>query len=505
ESSGVPAFPGLEGASELLLDTQVSYNTFLDGVPVVGPGANVSVTLDAEGIVTQLQYAARGLGEGPGRPILDPASGEDVCRAALNLSSAAIVSAELVYYAPALSQDVGALLPHFACDSKQVDAAGNEAIGLTTYVPAVTDGPEASISNVSVDGGVKDGLVTASGSATGGAAGYVFSWSTTRGTIEEVSNTGTSTVTYEVVSKDPCATEVHETLILTVTDGDGLVSADQETFSVPVTPGDGCVQSSGAAERDGAGVPGATADTFGAKQMSHAVSGIQVGADGGTYSPDCTPYTTGWKNENSEGGVPSQFLYQANLAWSSDFKSDTITGGQDHEYADDVDMMFYCGHGSRGSFTFENTSGPTDKDITPGEARWGDRDIEWFALLSCQVLREDSIASGSGTWSVIWDESFNGLHGLYGFHTNASASGNLGYDMAKHMLGTDGVSAKTIHDAWVQAVNDGQPDGRIWATIYPVSTSSTWNRNDFFWGEGSVSADIPASNIYYFVRYQGTV
>lgn len=488
-ASPVPALPGLGAESELLLDTQVSYDLTVGGIPVRGPGFNISVTLDPEGAVSQLHYAARGVGVGPARPIASPAEGPRLCRAAMGLAPDAQVAAELVYFAPALGADVSALLPSFQCSAVNADGS----IPLDTFVPAVRNGPVASFVASAVGARVQ-----ATGSARGGTPPYRFSWTSTA-TAADLQPPSGSTTSYTVATREPAAS-ADETLILTVTDANGLTSVARQSFEVDLSGGAGAVPLAHGG-REGLRVrPPRSAST-----LHHPVSGIEVAADGGTSSPDCKPYTTGWVDGNSAKGTPSQFHFLTDWAWSTDFKSDTLASpntGQDHNYADDVDMMFYCGHGFPGGFNFENTNGPADKNVTVSEARWGDRDLEWLALLSCQVLRE---SAEGWTWTTLWGSAFNGLHALLGFHTNAAASGNLGADLAKHMHGYGYVSAKKIHESFVQAAKDGQPAGRIWATVYPVSTAYEWNRNDFFHGRGSVSADIAASNIYYFVRYSGTV
>jgi hypothetical protein len=482
-TSSLPANPLIGEKAELLLDTVVSYTTVLDGVPVVGPGSKVNVTLNPDGVVTQVQYAARQLADGARVEIVDPAQAPAMCRTALGLPANAPVSADLVYYAPALQDGAnpGALLPHFECAP---DESTEGPLPLIQFIPAVKNAPSASIPSVTVNGAD----VTATGAASGGTPPYAFSWTST-GTAGDPPP-ATNPTSYTVVGRDTA--DVPETLVLTVTDANGLTATASRSFDVHTGS-----TAAAAASVSGDGVSDVLDDVAGPHQMSHAVNGaFETGADSATSTPDCGPIVDGWTNTVNGHGASSQFTYYTGSSWSTDFQKPGV--GDDHNYVDDVDAMFYCGHGFQGGFTFENQYGPSDKNVTPSEMQLGDRDLEWLILESCQVLREDWTGS---SWTAIWGQSFNGMHAMYGFHTNANAQ-QTGAAVAKYMLGV-GVPAKTMHYSYIQGAVDTQPTGNEWAALYPVGYNYEFNANDWFWGKGNVSADIPASNIYYWARYQG--
>ena len=111
------------------------------------------------------------------------------------------------------------------------------------------------------------------------------------------------------------------------------------------------------------------------------------------------------------------FDWRGFAAFEKDFKSQAL-GGWDHNYVDNVDAQWYTGHGSANGITFK--SSVDDKTLSPNEARWGDRDLEWMQLESCQVLRD---TNGTHDYFSRWGGAVDGLHILNGFHTNAYCVG----------------------------------------------------------------------------------
>ena len=65
------------------------------------------------------------------------------------------------------------------------------------------------------------------------------------------------------------------------------------------------------------------------------------------------------------------------------------------------------GHGNGGGFTFESNHDDGTLAYADVAGAWGDLDLEWLALLSCQVLKEEW---GGQRWWQRWGPSFDGLH-----------------------------------------------------------------------------------------------
>ncbi|MDZ7706782.1 MAG: DUF6345 domain-containing protein [Trueperaceae bacterium] len=137
----------------------------------------------------------------------------------------------------------------------------------------------------------------------------------------------------------------------------------------------------------------------------------------------------------------------------------------------------------RGGFTFEDSS-HDDGTLTHTDADgdWGDGDLEWLALYSCQVLRDD--------WSGLsyfdrWRDEFDGLHMILGFHTNAYVRDNFSREFASNLVDHD----MRVRSAWMKASDDTQPTG-VAARVVGVYGSGASSINDHFWGHGSVSPDL---------------
>jgi len=204
-------------------------------------------------------------------------------------------------------------------------------------------------------------------------------------------------------------------------------------------------------------------------------------------------------------GYHRGFAHHEEWSWEVDFKDDDFEG-MDYLMADDVDIVYYEGHGSPRRVFF---CGPYNKLIKGGEkvdwwspsddhylsysdAVWGDDDLEWIVLYSCGVLHD-------GTWPV-WESAFDGLHLILGFATTAYDTGLGGEDFVRwahpHKYGgLIDVPAYPLRVAWALSAIHGQPSlEHVWYAImgvFGISNEST--HNDYLWGQGPVSPDLRGS------------
>ena len=148
-------------------------------------------------------------------------------------------------------------------------------------------------------------------------------------------------------------------------------------------------------------------------------------------------------------GWVSRYLWCGGNAWEEDFKKSGL-GGNEQNNLDTVDLAFYVGHGSTGSFTFD--SNVDDHNLTPSDCNraWGDGDNEWVGLTSCQVLSNPNLGN--------WAACMNGGHQILGFITNAAArtgTATQGYNWAYYITNN-----WTVTGAWFKACDVSQPAGR---------------------------------------------
>jgi hypothetical protein len=453
------------------LDTTVSYRLSLGGLPTTGQGARLRVTFGPDGAVTQMSAAVRRLAAGASVPIIEV---DEATRACADLYGPQVRQNQptLAYQFPELTAQrasgqgsVRTIYPQYTCHS--VDAQGR--LLPLRLVPAVRgSGPSAGFT-VKLSAA---GLVTASASATGGASPYSFRWSSSTTALSTVESQGQQ-VSYQRRPRD--TGEAGEQVVLEVTDANGLTATGSVSLGGPDTA-------------QGTTVPG------GGGFATFTVGPV----DGGTETPVAEGYCGTASNVSADGfkaaltahGVGIQFDWRGNSAWERDFKDPSRPGGDDSDWADDVDITWYSGHGSPGGFTFNTNQ--SDKVLTPADARWGNRDLEWLQLQSCNVLQD---TTGTHDYFTRWGPAFAGLHLLNGYETLAGCvQGGLGGAFAKRLFASASAGpALTVRAAWAAAVIAKDP-GRIYRSMgplgSPVGGMYPWNYYDYFWGQGSTGPDI---------------
>lgn len=192
---------------------------------------------------------------------------------------------------------------------------------------------------------------------------------------------------------------------------------------------------------------------------------------------------------NKLSGV-RKFNWGDDLAWDQDFEQ-SGTGspgtGTDTTWADNVDIVFFSGHGSPSGFLF-GVAGNDDGQATPGEIRWGNKELEWIALDACQVLERDGVFDRWG-WPV-----FKGLHYMLGFHTTCSDEAKRGRYFAEYL--NDGWP---VRDAWIKAAKETEGSSAQWAYLR-ADAAGTNTFNDHWHGKGFVSADPNTPTILFYLK-----
>ncbi|WP_148612274.1 DUF6345 domain-containing protein [Nocardioides rubriscoriae] len=451
--------------ADVAVDTAVSYRLNLDGVPVVGPGAKSRITFDGDGRVLSLVDTHRAVQKVDTVGIIGPETAQREC-ARMYGERVDQGLPRLVYPAPALGDgSVRQLLPAYACQPAGVARDAVSAVsGL--LVPASPDrAPQVALGAERADGQVRARIAV-----DGGTAPYSIAWSSSSTPLA----TAGDTVSYAVRARR--GSSGSETLSVQVTDANGVVSAASVVLA----------EASSSAEATG----------FGGGGGSFAEVGIEQTVDEWQCAQDSA---IGFKAVMQGRGHSVNFDWRGASAWEQDFH-ERSTGGHDDQWVDSVDAQWYTGHGSPGSFTFKSSK--PDGSIVPSEARWGDDDdLEWMQLESCQVLKDTAGGSFGG-----WAQSFDRLHLLNGFVTNAQCvGGGTGGRFAEYLFPTFWRPALPVSSAWAQMAQDLEPSGTIYRTVSPIGAGFTTNLSDRFWGQGATTPDIAASQRIGFIWITGTV
>jgi hypothetical protein len=482
-----------QAVASALLDGQVSYGLRLGTRRLAGPGAVVQISFDAAETPTQVAYALRGLQLGAAVPVVSSRRAADHA-AALYLAANPSVSPlqvdydceEVVYYAPPLAlASVTKLFPHYDCaGTAGVGTLQTETVQLLQYfVPAVEDVPVADVT-ATIGEGANSLLLNYQVTVTGGTAPYTITvGSGTTEYLEQVVVTTSTSGSYPVYPYSLKTEEPFEAekVLVSVTDANGLLG-------VPVV-----------LDRPFPDV----AFSARAAPIFPSAFGVQVGITRGVCDLGAG-IQSGFRARMAQGGVTSLFNYACQSSWEKDFREN----GLDNQVIDDVDLALYIGHGWPGGFTFDNATKDDDAlrhNEAAGTVRWGNQDLEWLALVSCQVLARDAPNSG-GLWFQRWGQEFDGLHMILGFHTNAYDQSGFGARFADWMMGRQigglTLPALPIRAAWFQATKEQQPSGVVAAVMGVYGVNGVTSYNDYFHGKGSVSPDLRGAAIagWWYVR-----
>jgi hypothetical protein len=206
--------------------------------------------------------------------------------------------------------------------------------------------------------------------------------------------------------------------------------------------------------------------------------------------PGSVANADGFISTMQNAGIPIEFVWSDFNAWEQDFKDPTL-GGDDSNWVDNVDAVFYTGHADANGFTFPGNQ--DDGKLRYDEARWGDRDLEWLVIAACGPLQS---SNGSLSWAQRWGDSFRGLHLLMAYAEVSYVRKNEGRVYAEGL-----VNGKRVRNAWVDAAML-QPSGVTYAYMGVANSDGQTNFNDYFWGR-SLGGGPDITNIAYYWKVSG--
>lgn len=260
-----------------------------------------------------------------------------------------------------------------------------------------------------------------------------------------------------------------ETVLVTVTDANGVLRSASQSLIVAAVPTAG--------NRNGAG------------------SGVNWGTENTLDPGICAGDTVDWRaGMQQPGGGLEQFLWRGALSWRLDFIEEPA--GFDNLWVDNANMVLYAGHGNPTVITFSGGPGPTPTTLFYNQAplAWGDQRENWMGFLSCSVLQFNW--GNLNVWQR-WGPDLDGLHILNGFRTTAWAGTGFPRVYANHLLGAGGPPVPVVQ-SWFSAAlaRENRPDGTgRAAAMGPIGPAGVWDFDDFYWGQGPVGPTIRSGQI----------
>jgi hypothetical protein len=183
------------------------------------------------------------------------------------------------------------------------------------------------------------------------------------------------------------------------------------------------------------------------------------------------------------------FEFGDDLAWDQDFEESgtgTPSTGTDSTFADNVDIVFFSGHGSTAGMRFGVTT-HDDGRARPTELKLGNKELEWLAVDACEFLDRTDVFNRLRN-------AFNGLHYILGFHTTCHDVKDRGEKFAKKL--NDG---QRVRDAWINACAETEGSGTECAYLR-ADSSGTDTFNDHWHGKGTVSSDPTGTKTLFYLK-----
>jgi hypothetical protein len=464
-------FPGLNAQITPRLvyySPPLSLGTVAKIIPWYQCGGTAPVTNPVSGQVSTLNLM----------PVLIPATDDTNFVPAMNLSASAPGGTQVV-----ASVTVGGGTPPYAYlwGGSSPAVSGNTGANIA-YSPVVRiTRPPLGIAQGAPGSVVISWPYPADGFSLEANTGFVpTAWSPVTNSVQ--TNNGMKQVTLNLNPSQPTFFRLRltsqtlpetETVMVTVTDANGVSAQASQTLQVQATP---VSKASGG----------------GSSQPGPKVVGV---VDWGTESPfdpglgvdDRVSWTSGM---TAFGGGVQRFCWTGGLSWRKDF-IDAPTGYNNYE-VDNADITLYIGHGNPTVITFTGGPGPGPENLFFNEAThsWGNLDQEWMCFLSCEVL-EYTNAYGNA-WQR-WGPDFDGLHILTGFESLAWPGTGFPATFAYELLGFVYQPPLPVVSAWFSAAlgcGTGSP-----AALGPIGPGGTWDYHDYYWGRGAVGPTIRSSQI----------
>lgn len=164
------------------------------------------------------------------------------------------------------------------------------------------------------------------------------------------------------------------------------------------------------------------------------------------------------------GSTSVQTAFQYGNGATSDSHFEEGTSGLDTLYVEQVDMVYFAGHGSSTGPKFLSPSTGNDGGAITTELRWGNAAgsrLKWVVLDCCSALLTLSTASPSGSDTLArWAGAFGGIHQILGFRTACTDEGSRGKIFGDYLA-----AGESVRSAWRKACQETEDSTRKYAVL----------------------------------------
>ena len=458
------------------VDTHVSFPARLGDLPLVGPGAKSKLVFDPGGRLTYLRYARRELSQAATVPLLSTTAADALATARFTAGcpgdkpiTGLKLSRRLVYYAPALSaRSVQRIVPHYDYGAQARSGAGRSSSSTCCCPPSRRTPRSATLARRR-----HGGRVTARTAVTGGRAPYTYRYGSCTTTLPDAAaGAGARDL---LRRRGPAGRRGRR---------GRAAHGDRDRRRRP----------DGDRER--------ARDRRHAGRATRRKRVVRVRAPAGAWTSDRRASATprGCRTRREHRGLPRRdggrltiaFHWADNDVFESDFV-DAAFGGDDATWGDNVDLMWFQGHGNADGFATGATQGDGLVDAPRRAGATTTSSGSSSTRATCSRSAAARAASGTA----------GSRHS--GACTCCSATATqLQRRRRRQRVRRRPRGRRHEHPQRVGRRDEAeQPDGVIYRYMGVYGPSGEWNRNDYFHGIGSVSGDI--TTVTGAWSYSGTV
>ncbi|MFX1369231.1 MAG: DUF6345 domain-containing protein [Promethearchaeota archaeon] len=540
--------PDTEVELTKIMHYQVNYGFEVNGIPVTGPGAQIAVTIsmgDLAPAIVAFDWNWRELEVVDTIPLIEFES----LLAMHGILPGDVKKHSLAYYAGPDQENDDYLFPVYELEVEK--EVGGETVEVFPKLSATEYTPVATITSPA-DGATfrADEQIRFNCSVVNGTAPYTFNWTSNYGGylgneamfVTSYAHSGAQTGRQDEELTDNGGS-LH-TITLTVVDSNGMMSRDFITLTITPAPliGDTAlivlvgvgvlvVLLCGLTSRRRGKlwsfllllallaaftmVPIVSAAENGSKPRLITPSapsgdwddgvkevGIEwVGLTGHPPLPNTKTNIEGFYNwMGGNGGYNREFNWGEYAAYEQDFKYVDI-GGDDDDWVDCVDFVYYQDHGNPTGVAF--SSNHDDTWLHHTECRWGDGDLEWIVMDACSPLAWDD-GAGNNVWER-WTPALRGVHLILSFATGSNNVQTRGIRFGIYLTGLMFINKMSLVDAWFRACAETQGDTCYAAVLYASKSADPWNPqlddviNDHAHGFGYQASDPKPGTFSWYV------